>query len=75
VASPDIGAPASQRVGGNVSQAELIFSPKPIYFDSLRSSGIQVQTVIGKDGSVIKSRVISSGAPGLTDAALDAVKQ
>lgn len=69
------------RVGGDVAQANLISSPKPVYPPLARQNQIQgivkLQAVIGKDGSVLSLQpdADSSGNPGLISAAIDAVKQ
>ena len=66
------------RIGGDIAQANLIFSPKPAYPDSTRASGIEgvvlLQAIIGVDGSIANPRVIS-GHPDLGKAAVEAVKQ
>lgn len=66
------------RVGGNVQQANLISSPKPIYPPLAKSARIQgsvvLEAVISKMGTV-ENLTVLSGHPLLVQSALDAVKQ
>ena len=65
-------------IGGNVQQAKLVSQPKPQYpplAKQARISGVvQLQALIGVDGSVKNLQVIS-GHPLLIPAALEAVQQ
>jgi TonB family protein len=68
------------RIGGDVSQANLIHQPKPQYPASMRASGIQgeitIQAIIAVDGSILSPRVLNTDAhPDLAEAALRSVMQ
>jgi TonB family protein len=72
--------PQRIRVGGNVQQANLIHEVRPDYPESARQSGIEgtisLEAIIGKDGTVVSHRVLSSLADAsLAKAASEAVKQ
>jgi protein TonB len=75
---PPKEAPKRQRVGGQVQQANLIFSPKPIYPPLARQTRIQgtvrLQAIIAKDGTITQLEILS-GPPLLQQSALDAVRQ
>ena len=75
--------PPPVRVGGDISQPSLIYSPKPVYPASARNSDIQdfvqLVAIIEKDGT-ISSLVVddnrpSSGNAELVKAAIDSVRQ
>lgn len=70
--------PQRIRVGGNVQQALLVRSPKPVYpplAKQARISGtVKLSAIISKDGTIQHLEVIS-GHPLLVPAALEAVKQ
>jgi protein TonB len=69
--------PQRIRVGGNVQQAKLIRQPKPIYpplAKQARISGVVLNAIIGKDGT-IQNLTVASGHPLLVPAAMEAVKQ
>jgi len=73
-------APPPLRVGGVISQAQLISQVKPVYPPAARAAGLQgdvlIHAILGKDGSVMDPAVISRGVdPELAQAALDAVRQ
>ena len=72
--------PQRIRVGGNVQQANLIHEVRPDYPESARQSGIEgtisLEAIIGKDGTVVSHRVLSSLADtSLAKSASEAVKQ
>jgi protein TonB len=78
--SSEVGLPRRIRVGGNVQQANLISQTDPVYPEIAQQAGIEgtvlLEAIVGKDGSVVNSRVVNSLAhPFLVDAARDAVKQ
>ena len=66
-------------VGGNVQSAKLIKHPAPAYPAIAKSARIQgkveLEAIIGKDGSVQNLKVLSAASPLLTSAAIAAVKQ
>jgi len=66
------------RVGGNVSQANLIKQPKPAYPPLAKAARVQgtvkFEAKISKEGTIEDLKVVS-GPPLLIQAALDAVKQ
>jgi TonB family protein len=73
-------APARLRVGGQVQAANLISQARPVYPPDLMAEGVegavQLQAIIGKDGSIQSLRSISGSVnQGLVAAAMDAVKQ
>lgn len=67
------------KVGGNVVAANLIAVAKPVYPAELQRAGVQgtvkLEALISKDGLASDIHLINSPDPGLTQAALDAVKQ
>jgi TonB family protein len=67
------------KVGGSVVAANLVNPVKPVYPAELQRGGVQgtvaIEAILSKDGLVTNIRVVSSPDPGLTQAALDAVKQ
>jgi TonB family protein len=81
------GVPAAQparpaeriRVGGNVTPSRLQRQPPPVYPAELQDAGIEgtvvMRGVVGKDGKLLQTDVISSSDPRLAKAALDAVAQ
>ncbi len=73
------GAVRPLKVGGMVSPANLINPVRPVYPGELQRAGIQgtvkFEAVISKDGLPSDIVLINSADPGLTQAALDAVKQ
>jgi protein TonB len=78
--SSEVGLPRRIRVGGNVQQANLISQSDPVYPEIAQQAGIEgtvlLEAIIGKDGSVVNSRVVNSLAhPFLVEAATEAVKQ
>ena len=70
--------PPPPRIGGDVAQANLIFSVPPVYPPPAREARVEgavlLQATIGTDGAVQGLRVIT-GHPLLDDAAIDAVRQ
>jgi len=80
-------APAAQpartperiRVGGNVTPTRLVRQPRPVYPAELQAAGVEgtvvMRAIIGKDGTVIQSDVVSSSDPRLSRAAADSVAQ
>lgn len=79
IQSPAAGAARPVKIGGNVVAANLINPVRPVYPTELRQQGIQgtvkLEALISKDGSAADLRVIASPDPGLTQAAIDAVRQ
>ena len=68
------------RIGGDVAQPNLIFQPKPVYPPSMRAMGIEgsveIEAIIGADGTILAPHVISGGIhPDLAAAAMESVKQ
>jgi len=68
------------RVGGDISQAQLIYQQKPQYPAAARAAGLQgeilIQAIIGRDGSVMNPVVVNGNVDaGLAQAALQAVSQ
>ncbi len=72
------GSPRRIRVGANVQQANLIYSPKPVYPPLAKQARIQgvvrLNAVVSKEGTV-ENLDAASGHPLLVPAALDAVRQ
>jgi len=70
--------PQRIRVGGNVQQSKLVSQVRPVYPPDAKAQGVQgvvqLQAVIGKDGSV-QQLTVMSGDPMLVPSALQAVKQ
>jgi TonB family protein len=73
-----IPGPKPQRVGGMVTAASLVNHVIPVYPAALRIAGVlgtvKFEATIGKDGTLRDLKMVSSPDPGLTQAALDAVK-
>ena len=71
-------SPRRIRVGANVQQANLIYSPKPAYPPLAKQARIQgvvrLNAVVSKEGTV-ENLDAASGHPLLVPAALDAVRQ
>ena len=67
-----------QRVGGMVTAANLINPVKPVYPAAMRIAAVQgtvaLSAIVGKDGTLLDLKTISSPDPALTQASLDAVK-
>jgi TonB family protein len=67
------------KVGGMVTAANLINAIRPVYPPELQRAGVQgtvkFEAAISKDGVASEIVLINSPDPGLTQAALDAVKQ
>ena len=76
--SGESGAPRSIRVGGNVSQANLVYQVAPVYPAIAKSAHISgtvvLHAIIGQDGTVQNLQYIS-GPPLLMKSAMDAVQQ
>lgn len=77
---PQQSAPARIRVGGNVQLLKLIQKVTPEYPPVAQAAGIEgtvdLQAVIGKDGSVLNIQVVSKSADfDLVKAAVNAVRQ
>jgi TonB family protein len=75
-----LASPARLRVGGNVQYLRLIQKVAPIYPPAAQAAGIEgtvdLQAVIGKDGSVLGLHALSRGVDAdLVAAAMDAVRQ
>ena len=72
-------APRRIRVGGNVQAAKLIAQVRPAYPEALEKQGIEgsviLRAVIGTSGQILSLSPFSDPNPGLTKAALDAVRQ
>jgi TonB family protein len=78
-AAPAAG-PVRVRVGGNIKPPMKLKDVKPVYPESAQEVGhegvVEIEAVIGKDGSVTAARVTSPEIyPELASAALDAVRQ
>jgi TonB family protein len=81
---PPPSAPAigPQRIGGDIAAPNLIYGPKPVYppgaYARQAQDSVQLDTVIGKDGTV-QSVLVNPTQGGtnleLIQAAIDAVKQ
>ena len=74
------GAPVRVKVGGNIRPPRKLKDVKPIYPESMQEAGVEglvnIEAVIGRDGSVTAGRVTSAQVhPELASAALDAVRQ
>jgi protein TonB len=67
------------RIGGDVTAPVLVHRVQPVYPPMARSSRItgvvQLEAVIRRDGSVGNIKVLRGVRGGLTEAAIDAVKQ
>jgi TonB family protein len=68
------------RVGGNIKPPTKTRDKRPVYPESMRAQGLEgtvpLETVIGKDGTVIFARVASAQVhPEFAKAAIDAVQQ
>jgi TonB family protein len=82
-APPVSSASTPLRVGGNITQPNLINPVKPVYPTGARNAGIQdvvqLTAVIGKDGSIVSLQLdttrTGSNNPELIQAAMDAVRQ
>ena len=70
--------PAAPPAGGQVREATLIKKVPPVYPERAKQRGIQgvvrLTAIINRDGKLQNIQVVS-GDPGLTPAAVDAVKQ
>jgi TonB family protein len=78
-AAPAAG-PVRVRVGGNIKPPMKLKDVKPVYPESAQEAGhegvVDIEAVIGKDGSVTAARVTSPEIyPELASAALEAVRQ
>ena len=74
------GGPVRVRVGGNVRPPKKLRDVKPVYPASSQEAGhegvVEIEAVIGKDGTVTAARVTSPEVhPELASAALEAVRQ
>lgn len=73
------GSPQRIRVGGNVIAANLISQVKPVYPQSARDAGIEgtvnLQGIIGTDGTLLGLLPLNNIDRDLTTAALEAVRQ
>ena len=69
---------ASGGLGGNILQPHKLVDVRPVYPEYLTSAGIagtvEMEALVGTDGTVREVRVISSPHPDLERAAVDAVK-
>jgi TonB family protein len=67
------------RVGGGVSQPELVFKVDPEYSEQARKAKFQgtvvLNLVVQRDGSVRDIKIINSLGLGLDEKAIEAVKQ
>lgn len=76
--SPPTPKPSRIRVAGNVQAAQLVHMVQPKYPDDARANNVSgtvvLHAIIARDGSVKDLQVVD-GPPGLTDAAMTAVKQ
>jgi TonB family protein len=75
-----VGGPTRVRVGGNVRVPRKTHDVKPVYPASMRAAGregqVQLEAVIGTDGSVSAVRVLGGQVhPDFAIAAADAVRQ
>jgi protein TonB len=73
-------APVRVRVGGNIKPPTKLVDVKPVYPDSAQEAGhegvVQIEAVIGTDGSVTAARVTSPEIyPELAMAAIEAVRK
>lgn len=73
-------APVRVRVGGNIRPPKKLKDVKPVYPASSQEAGhegvVEIEAVIGNDGSVSAARVTSAEIyPELAAAAIDAVRQ
>jgi TonB family protein len=72
--------PLPVRVGGNIKTPQKLHDVKPVYPATMRDEGregvVQIETIIGRDGSVISTRVVGAPVhPDFGTAAVDAVRQ
>jgi TonB family protein len=77
---PGVPGPTPVRVGGNIRAPRKLVDVHPVYPVSMRQAGragvVQIEAVIGTDGSVISTRVVSDNVhPDFATAATDAVRQ
>lgn len=72
-------APPAIRVGGMVQPAMLLKRVPPVYPEDLRAQGISgtvhLVAIISKQGTLTEIRTLSSPAPGLTTAAMEAASR
>ncbi len=73
-------APVRVRVGGNIRPPKKLVDVKPVYPESAQEAGregvVEIEAVIGKDGSVTAARVTSAEVyPELATAAVEAVRK
>jgi TonB family protein len=77
--APQPTAPVRIRVGGNVQFLQLIHKVEPVYPTTAQAAGIEgtvdLQAVIGKDGSVLDLHVTHGADFDLVKAAVEAVRQ
>jgi TonB family protein len=68
------------QIGGNIRAPRKLVDVKPIYPPAMRDAGVEgvvpMESVIGRDGTVISVRVVSASVhPELAKAAVEAVRQ
>jgi periplasmic protein TonB len=78
--TPPAAGPVRVRVGGNIRPPKKLVDVKPVYPEAAQEAGregvVEIEAVIGKDGSVTTARVTSPEVyPELATAALEAVRQ
>jgi TonB family protein len=78
--APPSSAPVRVRVGGNIRVPSKVLDVRPVYPTSMRQAGreadVQLDAIIGRDGSVASVRVLTGQIhPDFAIAAADAVRE
>ena len=79
-ATPGAPNPIPVRVGGNIRAPRKLVNVNPVYPASMRTAGrsgvVPIEALIGTDGTVMFSRVLSASVhPDFAAAAVEAVRQ
>jgi TonB family protein len=77
---PGVPGPTPVRVGGNIKAPTKLVNVNPVYPPSMRQAGragvVKIEAIVGTDGSVLATRVVSDNVhPDFATAATDAVRQ
>ncbi|MFV2071025.1 MAG: energy transducer TonB [Thermoanaerobaculales bacterium] len=77
--APEPEGPIRFVVGGNITEPKRLSGPNPTYPEAARRARIQgvvvLECTIGKDGRVIRAKVLRGLPLGLTESAQDAVRK
>jgi TonB family protein len=79
-ATPGAPKPTPVRVGGNIKAPTKVVNVNPVFPQSMRAAGrsgvVPLDALIGTDGTVVFTRVVSASVhPDFADAAMEAVRQ